>query len=67
MDEYGYVENSIDINNERLSVIYDYNTYSNSTCSLKHGALYGQVSILSCSFNWGQPDSSLDMDALLSC
>ena len=28
---------------------------------MEHDALCGQVGILSCSFNWGQPDSTLDL------
>ena len=35
---------------------------------VKHGALDGRISSLSCSFSWGQLDSSLFMgDPLLRC
>ena len=37
------------------------NIHCNNTCNIKHSALSGQVSILSRSNTWGQPDSSLDV------
>ena len=39
--EQGCVENSINTNSQRCSVISIDNTYSNRTCNVKHGALYG--------------------------
>ena len=56
IDEYGYTINSIDTSTERLHIAVNYNTYANSTCTLEHDAPHGQVSTLSCSFSWGQPD-----------
>ena len=52
-----YGSNSIDI----VSIASIDDVYSNKTCNMKHGALSGQVSILSCITGQGKPDSSLDM------
>ena len=48
-------------NNEIVSIASANNSCSSNTCNIKHGALSGQVSILSCITVWGQPDFSLDM------
>ena len=50
-----------------MSVVINYNTYANSTCTLGHDASHVQVSTLSCSFSWDQPDFTLDLGDPLSC